>query len=276
MSVVKRPQLPPKAGYVEVINAKGEHVYKPTSETEAKLKQEAEFSELHSTVSTVLGETQDGSQAALEFRKAVQLFVTSLTDETSMLEIASVYPEYQVGVAYTTGDVFRYGTNSVGDDQLYQVLQDHTSAAEWTPDTATSLYKKVGIAEDGTPIWVQPLGATDAYNTGDVVMYNGQKYQSLIDANVWSPDAYPAGWQLIETEEPTDPGETTDPEEPTEPEPEPEDPEETIPEFVQPTDASNAYNTGDIVMHNGQKYQSTMDGNVWSPDAYPDGWQLIE
>ena len=136
-------------------------------------------------------------QAAAELRRAIQLFAQSITEETQMLEIASVYPEYQVGKAYAAKDVFRYGENENGDPQLYQVLQAHTSAAEWAPDTAASLYKAIGITEDGTPEWVQPLGATDAYNTGDVVMYQGKKYKSLIDANVWAPDAYPAGWEEV-------------------------------------------------------------------------------
>lgn len=143
-------------------------------------------------------------QAALELRRALELLATSTftedTDVEKMMEIASIYPEYRIGVAYKIKDVFRYGENSVGDPQLYQVLQDHTSAAQWTPDTAVSLYKKVGVSdEDGIPKWTQPLGATDAYNIGDVVVYNGQKYQSLINANVWSPDAYPAGWQLLDS-----------------------------------------------------------------------------
>lgn len=136
-------------------------------------------------------------QAALEFRKAVQFLIATLTDEAPIMEIASVYPSYRVGIAYKTRDIFSYGENSVGDPQLYQVLQDHTSAEEWTPDTATSLYKKIGVSEGGIPMWVQPLGASDAYNTGDRVMYNDHIYESLIDANVWSPDAYPQGWELI-------------------------------------------------------------------------------
>lgn len=140
----------------------------------------------------------DKITAALELRKAIQLFASTLQDEAKILEIANVYPSYQVGIAYKTGDIFSYGENSVGDPQLYQVLQDHTSAAEWTPDTASSLYKTIGISEDGTPEWTQPLGASDAYNTGDVVVYKGQKYKSLIDGNVWSPEAYPAGWEIVE------------------------------------------------------------------------------
>ena len=137
------------------------------------------------------------AQAAAELRRAIQLFARSLTDETEMMEVASIYPSYEVGRAYVIGDLFRYGENSVGDVQLYQVLQGHTSAEEWKPDTATSLYKAIGISEDGTPEWIQPLGASDAYNTGDIVMYNGVKYKSLIDGNVWLPDAYPAGWEEV-------------------------------------------------------------------------------
>lgn len=136
-------------------------------------------------------------QEALEIRKALQLFLGTLdpdTDTENMLAVASVFPKYKVGVAYKAKDVFAYGENSVGDAQLYQVLQDHTSAAEWKPDTATSLYKKIGVSESGYPEWVQPLGATDAYNTGDVVSYNGTLYTSTVDANVWAPDVY--GWTV--------------------------------------------------------------------------------
>lgn len=136
-------------------------------------------------------------QAALELRKALQMFLATLNVDTQsedMLAVASVFPAYEVGQSYKTKQVFSYGTNSVGDPQLYQVLQDHTSAAEWTPDTAVSLYKAIGVTAGGYPEWVQPLGASDAYNTGDIVSYNGTLYQSTIDANVWAPDAYPAGW----------------------------------------------------------------------------------
>lgn len=140
-------------------------------------------------------------QKILEFRKAVQLFLGTLdadADSEKILAVASVFPKYEVGKAYKTKDVFAYGENSVGDTQLYQVLQDHTSTEEWSPDTATSLYKKIGVTEDGYPEWVQPLGASDAYNIGDIVSFNGTLYKSTIDGNVWSPDAYPTGWEVYE------------------------------------------------------------------------------
>ena len=143
----------------------------------------------------------DWVKSMLELRKALQYFLESLdadTDAEKMLEVPSMFPKYEVGKAYKVKDVFSFGENAVGDPQLYQVLQGHTSAAEWTPDTAVSLYKPIGVTEGGYPEWVQPLGASDAYNTGDIVSYNGTLYESTIDGNVWAPDAYPTGWKVVE------------------------------------------------------------------------------
>ncbi len=138
----------------------------------------------------------------LELRKAVQMFLATLDADTQledMMAVATVFPAYQAGKAYKVKDVFSYGTNGVGDPQLYQVLQAHTSADDWKPEATPSLYKAIGIAENGYPEWVQPIGATDAYNKGDIVSYNGKIYRSIFEgANTWSPDVYPAGWEVVE------------------------------------------------------------------------------
>lgn len=55
--------------------------------------------------------------------------------------------------------------------------------------------------------------------------------------------------------------------------PEPPEPEEW-PEYVQPTGAHDAYNTGDKITYNGQHYICKMDGCVWNPTDYPAGWEL--
>lgn len=53
-------------------------------------------------------------------------------------------------------------------------------------------------------------------------------------------------------------------------------PDGTWPDWVQPTGAHDAYNTGDRVMFNGDVWESTTDANVWAPDVYPDGWRKVE
>ena len=198
---------------------------------------------------------------AEQFRKAVQYFATTLPEEKAIV-VSSIFDEWAVNVKYVTGEWVAYGVNAVGDPQLYQVLQDHTSAAEWTPDTATSLYKAVGIDPSGIPLWVQPLGATDAYKLGDIVLHHEKKRESSIDNNVWEPGVY--GWE--EVTESTGGGGTTEPETP---------PAETIPDFVQPTGAHDAYKKGDKVKFEGKAYESLIDANTYSPSAYPAGWKEI-
>lgn len=135
-------------------------------------------------------------QAAAQLRRAIQLFAASLDEETA-LEIASVYPAWESGRAYTVGEYLTYGTNSVGDSQLYMVVQNHTSQADWLPDKLPAIYSPVGLTDDGYPVWSQPAGGHDAYSAGDVVDYQGTLYRCTLDGNVWSPDAYPQGWEIV-------------------------------------------------------------------------------
>lgn len=140
----------------------------------------------------------DKLQIAEQFRKALQMFAQSLTDDKAM-EISTLYPKYEVGKTYAVDEIVSYGENSVGDPQLYRVVQKHTSQLDWKPSDAASLYSPIGLNESGYPIWAQPTGSHDAYNNGDIVEYNGTLYKSLIDGNVWSPDGYPAGWTTYVT-----------------------------------------------------------------------------
>jgi len=98
---------------------------------------------------------------------------------------------YDTRTAYEVGNVVTY------NGETYVVLQAHTPQSDWTPDTVPALYKKVTTTNEPIPQWTQPTGAQDAYNIGDRVVYNGVTYESTIDANVWSPTAYPQGWQQI-------------------------------------------------------------------------------
>lgn len=125
------------------------------------------------------------------------MFAQTLTDEKAM-EIATVYPPYVVGKSYEVGEMFTYGVNNVGDPQLYRVAQAHVSQADWTPDATPALYTPIGLNEKGYPVWSKPTGSHDAYNIGDIVDYNGTLYKSTINGNVYSPDAYPQGWEVYE------------------------------------------------------------------------------
>lgn len=115
----------------------------------------------------------------------------SISDEVAE-KIPEVFPTWDSnGKEYKKDDRVQY--NSV----LYKVLQGHTSQSTWTPTDAPSLFAKVLTSTDGEPQeWEQP-DSTNAYMKGDKVIFNGKVYESLVDNNVWSPEAYPDGWEEV-------------------------------------------------------------------------------
>lgn len=126
---------------------------------------------------------------AYKLREMIVKASVSLSDDDAY-GVPELFPSWAVDTNYLKDDRIRY------DGKLYKVLQDHTSQADWTPDTAVSLY--VEVAEPGTiPVWKQPTGSTDAYMKGDKVHFPTESdpvYISIVDNNVWSPDVY--GWEL--------------------------------------------------------------------------------
>ena len=93
------------------------------------------------------------------------------------------------------------------------------------------------------PAWV----VGKAYAVNDRTQYNGTLYkcvQAHTSQENWTPDATPALWVIVTVEE--------------------------WPEWVQPAGSHDSYSKGSKVTHNGQKWISDVDSNVWEPGVY--GW----
>ena len=125
-----------------------------------------------------------------QLREIIEKASANLTDEDALTAV-ELFPKWEAGKAYAQNDRVLY------NGHLYKVVQTHISQADWTPDATPALFTEV--AKPGEiPVWKQPTGAQDAYNTGDKVHYpdaDSAVYESLIDANVWSPVDYPQGWE---------------------------------------------------------------------------------
>lgn len=129
-------------------------------------------------------------EVAKSYLKAVDM------SEDDLSKIIGLYDKWTVGIAVSVGERYQK------DGKLYEVVQGHTTQADWTPDKVPALFKEVVPSKDegGTkiiPEWKQPTGAHDAYKKGDKVTFKGKTYESLIDANVYSPSDYPQGWKEI-------------------------------------------------------------------------------
>ena len=126
-------------------------------------------------------------QEAIAYRQKIETAAKQLDDELA-LESVELFPKWRAGIEVSVGDRYQY------NEVLYRCVQAHTTQEQWTPDITPALYTVVSVEE--WPEWRQPTGAQDAYNKGDKVTFEGKHYVSLIDANVYSPSAYPAGWEL--------------------------------------------------------------------------------
>lgn len=112
-----------------------------------------------------------------------------------------------------------------------------TAASTMTDETALT-------AVELFPVWE----AGKAYAVSDRVQHDGMLYkcvQAHTSQADWAPDATPALWVVVSIDE--------------------------YPEWVQPTGAHDAYNTGDKVSYNGKHYVCTIDANTYAPDVY--GWK---
>ena len=139
-------------------------------------------------------------------------------------------------------------------DELEQALAEERDRRYIMANMPEQIEQMIGAYQDANSlgtgeVWVQPTGAHDAYRQGATVTHNGKEWESLTPANVWEPGV--SGWRE-RTPEGGDP-----------------------PEFVQPTGAHDSYKKGDRVRFEGKTYESLMDGNVWSPAAYPAGWKEL-
>lgn len=127
-------------------------------------------------------------EKAYALRAIIEKAAVSLND-TDALGAVELFPVWNESAHYEADERVRY------DSTLYRCLQSHDAQADWSPTAAPSLWTKVLIPDpEIIPDWVQPE-STNAYQKGDKVRYGGHIYESLIDGNVWPPDAYPAGWQ---------------------------------------------------------------------------------
>ena len=147
-------------------------------------------------------ELTEEEQLIEQTNKAMEIFninfndlLPDLTDEQA-LEMPLLFPKWQANMQYKVGHRVLYlGT-------LYKVIKAHTSQYGWEPDITPSLFAKNLIVKDDDgeqvdiPEWEQP-GSTNPYMKGDKVKFEGKIYQSLIDNNVWSPAAYPQGWEEV-------------------------------------------------------------------------------
>ena len=91
--------------------------------------------------------------------------------------------------------------------------------------------------------------------TGMFLQHEGRLYRVLQDHTSqadWLPENTPALYKVVGINE------------------------NGIPEYSRPISSKDAYMAGDEMMFKNVHYRSKIDYNVWTPEEYPESWEVIE
>lgn len=107
-------------------------------------------------------------------------------DDATLASLGPLFSPWASGLAVSPGEVYTW------DGTLVEVIQGHTTQADWEPDAVPALFK-VHRAAGTVSAWVQPTGGHDTYDAGAVVTHNGQTWDNAHgDGNSWEPGVF--GW----------------------------------------------------------------------------------
>lgn len=145
----------------------------------------------------VTGVNVETCEAIISPKPATEAERTAAIEKQMMAQAATHAGTYDDPIPFVYGMAVEYQSLYSYAGDVYLWADSFCPACVWLPDSGIWQWQAV-LAPGEYPVWVQPTGAADAYNTGDIVSHNGQLYISTIDGNVWAPDAYPAGWDAYE------------------------------------------------------------------------------
>ena len=127
-------------------------------------------------------------EKARKMRAAMETAAVSLDDAT-----ASTAPELFPRLK-GDGSLVKAGTRICWGGTLKRAAVDLWDNVENTPDAAPTLWEDVDY-RDGYRVIPETITAGLAFAKGEQGWWGDKLYKSLLTANVYTPDQYPAGWE---------------------------------------------------------------------------------
>lgn len=128
----------------------------------------------------------------IEHQEEIEAVGEILTDEQA-LDNQLIYPTWSADTEYTEGDRVR------SNDKFWKCLQTHTSQEDWEPEATPAMW--VEIAKPGEYREIkEDMLSTEAFAMDEIGWYQTKDnlWKSLIDNNIYTPTAYPDGWEKVE------------------------------------------------------------------------------
>ena len=108
--------------------------------------------------------------------------------DDAVAEVAALFPDWTPGAKVKPGDVLAW------DGTLVEVIQGHTTQADWTPDKVPALFKVHRTPE--MTEWVAGI----AVAAGERFGYGGATWecvQAHTTQKGWEPDRVPSLWRKV-------------------------------------------------------------------------------
>ena len=124
-------------------------------------------------------------------RQNIILASASLDDKT-----ASETPEL-FDQLNENGELVPAGTRINWNGTLKRASVDLWDTNENNPDNAPSLWEDIEY-KNGIRMIPKTITTGTAFSKDELGYWKDVLYKSLIDSNVWTPEAYPSGWVVVE------------------------------------------------------------------------------
>ena len=129
---------------------------------------------------------------ARKYREIILSATTSLEDKEAS-EAPVLFPNMKYD-----GSLIPVGTRINWNGTLKRASVDLWDTKENNPDNAPNSWEDIEY-RDGYRIIPDVITVGTAFSLNEVGWWkDGNKYESLLDANVYTPEQYPAGWKLVE------------------------------------------------------------------------------
>ena len=129
---------------------------------------------------------------AVAFRKEIEAAALNLDDKGASMS-ADFYSDMTYG-----GELIKAGTRINHSGILYKAAVDLWDTEANNPDNAPTIWEEIQYHE-GIRIIPEVITVTTAFALGELGYWkaDGKTYKSLLDANVYTPAAYPQGWEEV-------------------------------------------------------------------------------
>lgn len=126
---------------------------------------------------------------AKAMRAAMETAAVSLDDKTASTA-PMMFPRLK-----EDGALVPAGTRINHNGVVKRAAVDLWDTAENTPDAAPALWEDI-LYREGIRIIPEEIIAGTAFAKDEEGWWGDTVYVSRLDANVWTPEAYPAGWEV--------------------------------------------------------------------------------